>query len=179
MLNLKQKTINKIYKKWAPGYGSPQQGQARRRCIMPIVRWDPFSDVVQFRDEVGRWFDALDKKGEGKKATVWAPDVDIKETDHDVQLKADLPGMKKEDIDISLDDDQLIIKGERKYEKEEKDKDFVRIERSYGSFYRSFNIGVPVKADKIKASYKDGVLDIVIPKAEVKKPKKIEVKVEE
>jgi len=87
--------------------------------------------------------------------------------------------MKKEDIDISLDDDQLIIKGERKYEKEEKDKDFVRIERSYGSFYRSFNIGVPVKADKIKASYKDGVLDIVIPKAEVKKPKKIEVKVEE
>jgi HSP20 family protein len=179
MLNLKQKTINKIYKKWAPGYGSPQQGQARRRCIMPIVRWDPFSDVVQFRDEVGRWFDALDKKGEGKKATVWAPDVDIKETDHDVQLKADLPGMKKEDIDISVDDDQLIIKGERKYEKEEKDKDFVRIERSYGSFYRSFNIGVPVKADKIKASYKDGVLDIVIPKAEVKKPKKIEVKVEE
>jgi len=78
-----------------------------------------------------------------------------------------------------VDDDQLIIKGERKYEKEEKDKDFVRIERSYGSFYRSFNIGVPVKADKIKASYKDGVLAIVIPKAEVKKPKKIEVKVEE
>ena len=141
---------------------------------MPIVRWDPFSDMVQFRDEVGRWFDALDKKGEGKKAAVWAPDVDIKETDHDVQLKADIPGMKKEDIDISVDEDQLIIKGERKFEKEEKDKDFVRVERSYGSFYRSFNIGVPVKSDQIKASYKDGVLDVVIPKAEAKKPKKIE-----
>ena len=145
---------------------------------MPIVRWDPFSDMVQFRDEVGRWFDTLDKRSEGEKATVWAPDVDIKETDKDIQLKADLPGMRKEDIDISVDEDQLIIKGEREYEKEEKDRDFVRVERSYGSFYRSFNIGVPVKADQIKAAYRDGVLEIVLPKAEAKKPKKIEVKVD-
>ena len=77
---------------------------------MPIVRWDPFSDMIQFRDEVGRWFDALDKRGEGKKTTVWAPDVDIKETDKDIQLRADLPGMKKEDIEISVDEDQLVIK---------------------------------------------------------------------
>ena len=144
---------------------------------MPIVRWDPFSDMIQFRDEVGRWFDALEKKGEGKRTTVWAPDVDIKETDKDIQLRADLPGMKKEDIDISVDEDQLVIKGERKFEKEEKDKDFVRVERSYGSFYRSFNIGVPVKSDQIKASYKDGVLEVVLPKSEAKKPKKIEVEV--
>jgi HSP20 family protein len=144
---------------------------------MPIVRWDPFNDMIQFRDEVGRWFDALEKRSEGKRTTVWAPDVDIKETDKDVQLRADLPGMKKEDIDISVDEDQLVIKGERKFEKEEKDKDFVRVERSYGSFYRSFNIGVPVKSDQIKASYKDGVLEVVLPKAEAKKPKKIEVEV--
>jgi HSP20 family protein len=133
--------------------------------------------MIQFRDEVGRWFDALEKRSEGKRTTVWAPDVDIKETDKDIQLRADLPGMKKEDIDISVNEDQLVIKGERKFEKEEKDKDFVRVERSYGSFYRSFNIGVPVKSDQIKASYKDGVLEVVLPKAEAKKPKKIEVEV--
>ena len=143
---------------------------------MPIVRWDPFSDMVQFRDEVGRWFDSLEKKKEGKRTAAWAPDIDIKETDQNIQIKADLPGMKKEDINISVDEDQLIIRGERKIEKEEKDKDYVRVERSYGSFYRSFNIGVPVKSDQIEASYKDGVLEVVLPKAEAKKPKKIEIK---
>lgn len=145
---------------------------------MPIVRWDPFSEMVQLRDEIGRWFDTLDKKKEARKGAVWAPDVDIKETDTDIQIKADVPGMKLEDIDVSVDEDQLVIKGERKIEKEEKEKDYVRIERSYGSFYRSFNIGVPVKADQIKASYKNGVLDISLPKAEARKPKKIEVKSE-
>jgi len=142
---------------------------------MPIVRWDPFSDMIQFRDEVGRWFDALDKKSQGQKTAVWAPDVDIKETDKEIRIKADLPGMKKEDIDISVDEDQLVIKGERIEEEEKKDKDYVRIERSYGSFYRSFNIGVPVRSDQIKASYKEGVLELVLPKAEAKKPKKIEI----
>ena len=142
---------------------------------MPIVRWDPFSDIIQFRDEVGRWFDALDKKSQGQKTAVWAPDVDIKETDKEIQIKADLPGMKKEDINISVDEDQLVIKGERREEEEKIDKDYVRIERSYGSFYRSFKIGVPVKSDQIKASYKEGVLELVLPKAEVKKPKKVEI----
>jgi len=142
---------------------------------MPIVRWDPFNDMVQFRDEVGRWFDALDKKKKGQKTAVWAPDVDIKETDSEIRIKADLPGMKKEDIDISVDEDQLVIKGERREEKEEKDKDYVRVERNYGSFYRSFNIGVPVKSDQVKASYKEGVLELVLPKAEAKKPKKIKI----
>ena len=145
---------------------------------MPIVRWDPFSDMIQFRDEVGRWFDALDKKSQEQKTAVWAPDVDIKETDKEIRIKADLPGMKKEDIDISVDEDQLVIKGER-IEEEKKDKDYVRIERSYGSFYRSFNIGVPVRSDQIKASYKEGVLELVLPKAEAKKPKKIEIELSE
>ncbi len=141
---------------------------------MPIVRWDPFSDLVQMRDEIGRWFEGSEK-GREKRSAVWAPDVDIKETDQEVTLRADVPGMKLEDIDVSVEDDQLIIKGEREYEKEEKEKDFVRIERSYGSFYRSFNIGVPIKENEIKASYKDGVLEINVPKAEAKKPKKIQI----
>ena len=142
---------------------------------MPIVRWDPFSDMIQLRDEIGRWFEGVPERGKESKSTVWAPDVDIKETDKEVLIKADLPGMKLEDIDVSVDEDQLLIKGERKTEKEEKKKDYIRVERSYGSFYRSFNIGVPVKADEIKASYKNGVLEINLPKAEVKKPKKIEI----
>ncbi|MDZ7838467.1 MAG: Hsp20/alpha crystallin family protein [Actinomycetota bacterium] len=83
--------------------------------------------------------------------------------------------MKMEDIEVSVDEGQLVVKGERKLEKKEEEKDYIRVERSYGSFYRSFNIGVPVKEDQIKASYKDGVLAIVLPKAEAKKPKKIAI----
>lgn len=142
---------------------------------MPIVRWDPFSDMIQLRDEIGRWFESFGERGKEKRSAVWAPDVDIKETDKEIQIKADLPGMKLEDIDVSVDEDQLVIKGERREEKEEKDKDYIRVERSYGSFYRSFNIGVPVKSDEIKATYKDGVLEIILPKAEAKKPKKIAI----
>ncbi|MCL4384761.1 MAG: Hsp20/alpha crystallin family protein [Cyanobacteria bacterium] len=145
---------------------------------MPIVRWDPFNDLIQLRDEIGRWFEGTERSKVEKKTGVWSPNVDIKETESDITVKADLPGLKKEDIDISIDNDMLVIKGERKFEKEEKDKDYVRMERSYGSFYRSFTIGVPVKEDEIKASYKNGVLEINIPKAEVKKAKKVEIKAE-
>lgn len=142
---------------------------------MPIVRWDPFSDMVQLRDEIGRWFEGITEREKSKRSAVWAPNVDIKETDKEIQIKADLPGMKLEDIDVSVDEDQLVIRGERKEEKEEKDKDYIRVERSYGSFYRSFNIGVPVKSDRINATYKDGVLEITLPKAEAKKPKRIAI----
>jgi HSP20 family protein len=141
---------------------------------MPIVRWDPFSDLVQLRDEIGRWFEPSEKESE-RRSAAWAPNIDIKETDKEIIVKADLPGMDIKDIDVSVDQDSLVIKGERKFEKEEKEKDYVRVERSYGSFYRSFSLGVPVKEDEIKASYQNGVLDVKIPKAEVKKAKKVEI----
>lgn len=143
---------------------------------MPIVRWDPFREVVQMKDEIGRWFgDVTGREKEERRLAVWSPEVDIKETEKDVIVKADLPGIKMEDIDVSVDENQLVIKGERKFEKEEKDKDYIRVERSYGSFYRSFDVGVPIKADEVKAHYADGVLEITIPKAEVKQPKKVEI----
>ncbi len=143
---------------------------------MPIVRWDPFREMVQMKDEIGRWFgDVGGREKEERRLAVWSPEVDIKETEKDVIVKADLPGIKMEDIDVSVDENQLVIKGERKFEKEERDKDYVRVERSYGSFYRSFDVGVPIKADEVKAHYADGVLEITIPKAEVKQPKKVEV----
>ncbi|MBN1298219.1 MAG: Hsp20/alpha crystallin family protein [Actinobacteria bacterium] len=145
---------------------------------MPIVRWDPFRELFQTRDEIGRWFgDLSEREKDEKRSAVWAPSVDIKETETEVTVRADLPGIKMEDIDVSVDENQLIIKGERKFEKEEKEKDYIRVERSYGSFYRSFDIGVPIKSEEVKANYADGVLDITIPKAEVKKPKKVEIAV--
>ena len=143
---------------------------------MPILRWDPFREIVQMRDEIGRWFGDITEREKGeRKSAMWAPDVDIKETEKEVIVRADLPGIKMEDIDVSVDENQLVIKGERKIEKEEKEKDYIRVERSYGSFYRSFDVGVPIKAEEVKASYADGVLEITIPKAEVKQPKKVEV----
>jgi len=146
---------------------------------MPIVKWDPFRDLLKVNDEIGSWFEgALEKRGRERKSAVWAPDIDIKETEKEIIIKADLPGMKEEDVDVSIDENQLVIKGERKAEKEEKEKDYVRVERNYGSFYRSFNIGVPVNSDEVKASYKNGVLEINIPKAETRKPKKIEIKLD-
>lgn len=143
---------------------------------MPIVRWDPFRELVELRDEIGRWFEGtLDRERRERKTAAWAPDVDIKETDKEILVRADLPGMRQEDIDVSIDENQLVIKGERKMEKEEKEKDYVRVERSYGSFYRSFSLGTPIKEDQVKATYKDGVLEVVLPKAEVKKAKKIQI----
>ena len=143
---------------------------------MPIVRWDPFREFAQMSDEIGRWFGETPERQKAEKGSVmWAPRVDIKETDKDVTVKADLPGIKMEDIDVSVDENQLVIKGERKLEKEEKEKDYIRVERSYGSFYRSFDVGVPIKADEVNASYDNGVLEITIPKAEVKKAKKVEI----
>jgi HSP20 family protein len=142
---------------------------------MPIVRWDPFNELVELNDEIGRWWPATRRKGVGKQGA-WFPEVDIKEDEKQITLRADIPGMKMEDIDVSVDNSHVTISGERNMEKEEKGKDYTRIERSYGAFSRSFNVGVPIKEDEIKASYKSGVLEVILPKAEIKKAKKISVK---
>jgi len=119
---------------------------------MDITRWDPFKDLERFTDDLERWW-PFERRS--RKVTPWSPEVDIKETESEIMIRADLPGMKMEGISVSLDEERLNISGERKMEKEEKAKDFVRVERSYGSFSRSFTLGVPVKEDKIKASYKE------------------------
>lgn len=142
---------------------------------MPIVRWDPFNELIELNDEIGRWWQTSRKK-EKKEFGAWFPDVDIKEEEKQITVRVDVPGMKMEDIDVSVDNSQVKISGERNMEKEEKGKDFTRIERSYGAFSRTFNLGVLVKEDEIKASYKNGVLEVILPKAEVKKVKKIAVK---
>jgi HSP20 family protein len=110
--------------------------------------------------------------------SVWNPTVDVSEDKESVIIKAEMPGMKKEDVKISVQDNVLTLKGEKKQEKEEKDKNYHRIERSYGSFCRSFQLPTSVKTDKIKANYKDGVLSVTLPKTEEVKPKEIPISIE-
>ena len=148
---------------------------------MAIVRWRPFRDLVSIQDEMNRLFDdffgrplARTEWTEG----VWSPTVDVSEDKDNMIIKAEMPGMKKEDVKISIQDNVLTLKGEKKQEKEEKDKNYHRVERSYGSFCRSFQLPTSVKTDKIKANYRDGVLNITLPKTEEVKPKQIPISIE-
>lgn len=141
-----------------------------------ISRWDPFRDLSVLQDRINRMFNEQTRATEETSRT-WAPVVDILETEGDLVVRAEIPGMSRDDIEIEITSESLTIKGERKFDEESKDK-FLRVERPYGPFQRSFSIGVPVDASKVKATYKEGVLEIVIPKAEEVKPKKITVAAE-
>jgi HSP20 family protein len=107
----------------------------------------------------------------------WTPAVDIAEHDDEYLVKVELPGVNKDDVKLTLENNILTIRGEKKQEKETKKENYHRVERSYGSFQRSFTLPAAVKADKIDASYNDGILTVSLPKAEEAKPKQIEVKV--
>ncbi len=148
---------------------------------MAIVKYDPWRDVLSLRDEIDRLFEDFLPVRSGERrdyyAEVWAPAVDIYETKDDVIVKAELPGMKKDDIKINIVDNSLVIEGEKKQEKEVKEENYYRVERRYGAFRRVIDIPVPVKTDEVEAVYKDGVLEVKLPKKEEVKPKEIEVKV--
>ena len=113
----------------------------------------------------------------GPAGRVWSPAVDVAETEHEIVLRAELPSMKQDDIDIELAGDTLSLRGERKFENEERKDNFVRVERSYGRFQRSFTLGVPVQNDQVSATYRDGVLEIHLPKLEQTRPRKVQVSV--
>lgn len=144
--------------------------------------WDPFRDLMNLQQRINKVFNetARSASGEGEErfdTGSWTPVVDIRETDNSYEIKADLPGVKKEDISIDIGDNTLTISGERKFEEQEKKKDYIRIERSYGSFSRSFALPQNVDSAKIKAKYKEGILDLTLPKKEEAKPKKINIDV--
>jgi len=107
----------------------------------------------------------------------WAPAVDIEETADEVVMHVELPGINPENVSVQINNGVLTIRGERHAQKRENSKQFIRVERTYGSFFRSFTLGVTVEQEKIHANYHDGILDVVLPKAEEAKPKQIEVKV--
>lgn len=148
---------------------------------MNLVRWDPFRDLEEMSNRLNRLFDRRTlRTGDGKEALMvadWAPSVDISETDTEYLIKAELPEVKKEDVKVTLEDGVLTIQGDRKQEKEEKGKKFHRVERSYGSFVRSFTLPDYVDETKVRAEFKEGVLNLHLPKSEKAKPKAIEVKV--
>jgi HSP20 family protein len=151
---------------------------------MSIVRWDPFRELEEMNDRLNRMFgrSALARTaGEhGKDAMTvfdWAPSVDVIETNEEYQIKAELPEVKKEDVKVSVDNGVLRIEGERKQEKEEKGKKFHRVERSYGSFLRTFTLPDNTDEAKVRAEFKDGILNVRLPKGAQAKAKAIEVKV--
>jgi HSP20 family protein len=146
-----------------------------------LTLWTPSGDVL--RDRLERMFNQafgdLTPTGVGSEDVStrrWAPAVDIRETDEALTLVAELPGLKREDVTITLENNVLTLSGERKFEKEAKQENYHRIERAYGSFARSFTLPNNVKADQVQAAFKDGVLSITLPKVEEAKPRKIEIK---
>jgi len=146
---------------------------------MNLVRWDPFRELEGIQSRLNQLFGdaparALD---DDRFFANWTPPVDIQETEKEYIVKADLPDVKKEDVKVELDGDMLTVEGERKQEKEEKTKRFHRTERAYGRFVRRFGLPTHVDGANVKAEFKDGVLNVHLPKTEAAKPKAIDIKV--
>jgi HSP20 family protein len=147
-----------------------------------LTRWDPFKEMEETQNRLARFFGLTPARlpNGGKESmtiTEWAPSVDIVEDDKEWLVKADLPEVKKEDVKVTVENGVLTITGERKFEKEEKDKKYHRIERSYGNFLRSFTLPDAADGSKVNAEFKDGVLKVHLHKSEKAKPKAVEVKV--
>lgn len=147
---------------------------------MAIVRWDPFRDFLSLQNEVGRMFEKTFGLGEAGREVglAWTPAVDAYETGDKIVVKAEIPEVDAKDVDITLTDDALVIRGERKFSEEVKEEDYYRLERRYGTFQRSIPIPIAVKREEVSATYRNGVLEITLPKSEEAKPKEIKVKVE-
>ncbi|MGB7590952.1 MAG: Hsp20/alpha crystallin family protein [Terriglobia bacterium] len=147
---------------------------------MAIVRFEPFRDLLTSQREYVRLLKEAfsPMSGETEVSTrSWAPPVDIYETEDAIVLKAELPGIDPKDVEVRVEDNTLYLKGERNYEKDVNEQNYHRIERSYGSFARSFSLPNSISAEKVKAEYKDGLLTLTMPKREEAKPKTIKIDV--
>ncbi len=149
---------------------------------MAIVRWmDPFQDLSAIQERMNRIFeDALARsrgRDEGLGTGMWTPAVDIYENSDFIVVKAELPGVQKDRISVEVKEGILSLRGERGFDKDLKEESYHRIERSYGSFQRSFSLPVSVDQDKVTARFKDGVLEVKLPKKDQAKPKQIDVDV--
>ena len=143
---------------------------------MALIRWDPFRDIMTLRDKMNRLFDDTVKGEESDMfGSTWAPSVDIYETENELVLNAEIPGINQEDIEVKIEDNTLTLRGERKFEEETKEENYHRIERSYGSFFRSFSLPHYIDQEKINAEHDNGVLRIHMPKKPELKPRSIRV----
>jgi len=144
-----------------------------------VTPFQPFRGFTSLQGQINRLFnEAFDRTSEEGNLTSWAPAVDIYETEHNLVVKADLPDIKPEELDIRVENNILTIRGERKFEKKVDDNNYLRVERAYGSFSRSFSLANSVNTEAIQADYQNGVLTLNIPKREEAKPKQIKVRVE-
>src|SRR6267378_3805362 len=143
-----------------------------------LTRWEPFRGTTSLQEQVNRLFnDVFERNSEESSLTAWAPAVDIYETEHELVVKADLPEVDPKDLDIRVENNILTIRGERKFEKKVNQENYLRVERAYGSFARSFTLANTANSEAIKADYQNGVLTLSIPKREEAKPKQIKVNV--
>lgn len=136
---------------------------------MSLLRSNQSGDLQELRSRMNRLFEG------GFGTRLWTPAVDITENEHEIVLEAELPGMKKDEIDVQLNGDTLTLRGERKIESSEKGEQYHRVERQYGAWQRSFQIEIPIDAQNVSADYKDGVLTVRLPKAEEVKPRQIAI----
>ncbi|HEY6552801.1 MAG TPA: Hsp20/alpha crystallin family protein [Vicinamibacteria bacterium] len=150
---------------------------------MAIVRWEPVRDLVSLQDRMNMLFNqsfrGINRGGteEDWAQGAWSPAVDIYEKDGNIVLKAELPGIDAKDVDVSVENNILTLRGERRFDQEVQRENYQRVERSYGAFTRSFTLPTVVDTEKIKAEFKDGVLRMTLPKKEEAKPKQISINV--
>jgi HSP20 family protein len=146
---------------------------------MALARWTPYRDMMSVRDEMNRVLNEVFGRNTNDESSwfsgAWTPPVDIYETDDALVMKAELPGFSKDDISIEMKENTLVIKGERKREDEVKEGNYHRSERMYGAFQRSFLLPTTVDQEKVRAAYKDGVLELRLPKVQAAQPKRIAV----
>ncbi|HJZ62212.1 MAG TPA: Hsp20/alpha crystallin family protein [Miltoncostaeaceae bacterium] len=138
-----------------------------------LVRFDPLRDITVFRSELDRVFGRA--FGDVPRTRAWSPAIDLVETADAIVLKADLPGLGKDDVDVEVDDNVLTISGERRFTETVEEGRFSRIERAYGTFSRSITLPQGVKSDQIAATFRDGVLEVTVPKAEEVRPRKVSI----
>lgn len=142
-----------------------------------LSRWEQLGSLGNIQAEMNRLFDAFSGRPTNVSVNdrVWAPVVDVYETKDDVIVSCDLPGVREKEVSVSITGDVLTVKGERKLQSEAKDENYHRLERWYGKFERHVSLPMPVQADRAKATYQDGTLEIRLPKAEENKPKEITI----
>jgi HSP20 family protein len=142
---------------------------------MAIVRWQPAQELNTLQGEMNRLFNAFFETGNGESARRWAPAMDLMEADGHLVLKADLPGLSEQDVQIEVSDNVLTVSGDRKAEHEEQRNGYYRVERAFGSFSRSLTLPDGIDVDRIEASFDKGVLEIRIPKPTEKEPRRISI----
>ena len=142
-----------------------------------LIRFSPTTEIRSLQREIDRMFDSMLPRGNGDaEQAVWTPRVDLAENDHAYFIYLDVPGMKKDELEVSFQDGSLSVSGERRQLESDKIDNLVRIERRFGRFYRSFDLPKAIDSTKIEASYEDGVLTVEVPKAEESKPRPVQVK---